>query len=314
MTTVVQYTRIGGPEVLEVLEVPTPSLPADGALVRVRAAGLNPIDWKLRKGIRGPAELPEPRVPGSDGAGEIIAVGDELEGWNVGDLVILRQVPGTYATEVVAKAENLVREPDNVSFEQGAAVGIPVATAYQSLKSLGLGEGQTLLIHGASGAVGQAAIQFARIWGAKVIGTASEANHPRLRELGAIPVAYGDGLLERLRGVAPGGVDRVLDAAGSDDALRASLALVSDPQHVATIVAGARAAELGIQAYSGGSPYPLTPEQLQYRYDAIPVVAALLAEGRFQVEIGKVFPLVRAAEAQAESEAGGVRGKIILIP
>lgn len=314
MTTQVQYSRLGGPEVLEVVDVPTPTAPSNGVLVRVRAAGVNPIDWKLRRGIRASEALDKPRVPGFDGAGDIVEVGADVRHWQVGDAVILHDLPGTYATEVIATAGNLVRKPESVSYAEGAALGIPVGTAYQSLKSLGVGEDTVLLIHGASGSVGQAAIQLAKLWGATVIGTASAANQARLRELGAIPVTYGEGLLERIRAVAPGGVDRVLDAAGTDEALTVSLQLVRDPQHVATIVAGAKADDLGIQAYGGGSRKPMTEEQLRYRREAVGYVARLMDQGEFQVEVARTYPLAEAAEAQRESESGHVRGKIVLIP
>jgi enoyl reductase len=173
----------------------------------------------------------------------------------------------------------------------------------------------TVLVHAASGAVGQAAVQFARDLGARVIGTASPANHDRLRQLGAIPIAYGDGLTERVRAVAPDGVDRVLDAAGTDEAIEASLELVNDPQHIGTIVRGADAPGWGIRAWSGGSKVPLTDEQQAWRAEGIRVAAERAAAGEFDVEIGRTLPLEQAADAHRMIEDGTApRGKIVLLP
>ncbi|MDQ1102839.1 NADP-dependent oxidoreductase [Nocardioides zeae] len=314
MARVVQYAETGPAEVLEVVEVPDP-VPGPGeVLVEVRAAGVNPIEWKLRSGLRPSPPIIEPRRLGADGAGVVAAVGENVDDWAVGDEVIVSGATGTYGTHVVVPRQNLVAKPAALDFEQAAALGIPVATAHQALASLDVRRGHTLVVHGGSGGVGQAAIQLGRHLGARVIATASPANHDRLRELGAEPVAYGDGLLERIQELAPEGVDRVLDAAGTDEALAASLALVDDPQHVGTIVVGPKAPELGIQAWSGGAPWPLTPEQLRLREDAIPVVADLFVRGVFEVEVSRRFALDDVVAAAKESEAGHTRGKIVLLP
>jgi NADPH:quinone reductase-like Zn-dependent oxidoreductase len=314
MASIVQYTRFGGPEVLELAELPTPTAAPGHLVVEVRAAGVNPIDWKLRKGLRASDPITTPRRVGSDAAGVVTEVGPDAGAWNVGDEVIVRGAHGTYATHVVVTPEQLVAKPASLGWEEAAAVGVPVGTAYQVLKSLGVREGTTLLIHGGSGAVGQAAVQFAKHWGATVLATASSPNHARLEELGAIPIAYGPGLTERIREAAPQGVDLVLDAAGTDEALESSFELVADRSRIGTIVVGARAAELGIRAWSGGNPVPLTAEEQQLRSDAIPEVAKLVENGEFQIEIGRTFPLSEAADAHRASEFGHIRGKIVLIP
>jgi NADPH:quinone reductase-like Zn-dependent oxidoreductase len=314
MAKVLQYSEVGNFDSLQLVEIPTPSAPDNGVVVQVQAAGINPIDWKLVLGIRPLPPSTTPRRVGSDGAGVIVEVGRAVSGWGVGDEVIVRRTTGTIATHVVVNAENLDRKPANLTTDEAAAVGVPVGTAYQALKSLGVTDGTTLLIHAGSGAVGQAAVQFAKAWGATVIATASEANQDRLRELGAIPVVYGPGLLERIRAVAPNGIDRVLDVAGTDEALDVSFALVDDRSHIGTVVAGARAGELGIQAWAGGNPAPITEEQEALRHEAIGAAAALHAEGRFEIEIGGRFPLDQAVEALRASHSGSVRGKIIVVP
>ncbi|MGN6205695.1 NADP-dependent oxidoreductase [Humibacter sp.] len=314
MQTVVQYTRFGGPEVLEVAEYPDPT-PGEGkVLIDVRAVGVNPIDWKLRQGIRPSDPIEKPRRLGNDVSGVITKLGEGVDGWSVGDEVVVRGAYGAYASELVASVGKLVRKPANVSFEDAAALGIPAGTAYQALASLGVGDGDVLLIHGASGAVGQAAIQFAKQRGATVVGTASARNLDRIRELGAIALEYGDGLEERVREAVPRGVDYVLDMAGTDEALKTSFDLVSDRSHIGTIVVGAKAAELGIKAWSGGSPVPLTEEEEALRAEGLEAALAGLADGTFQVEIGARYPLRDAAEAHRAGQAGEVRGKIILDP
>ncbi len=314
MARVVQYEKVGGPEVLELVEVPTPA-PADGeVLVEVKATGINPIDLKQRSGGRRLPTTAGPWRIGSDAAGRVAATGPGVSGWAVGDEVIVRGARGAYATHVVASAGRLVRKPASITWEQAAAIGVPVSTAYQVLKSLGVGPGTTLLLHAGSGAVGNAAIQFATAWGATVIATGSEANQERMRALGAIPTTYGPGLVERVRALAPGGVDVVLDVAGTDEALDASFELVPDRSRIGTIVVGARAAELGIRAWSGGSPVPLTSEEQALRTEAYGVVAGLLERGEFRVDVSRVYPLDDVVAAHRDIESGAVSGKVVLVP
>ena len=308
----VVINRYGGPEVLEVVPVEPPSTPPDGVLIEVRAAGVNPFDTKIRSGARAPGPLAAPLRLGADAAG--VVVGSSIPGFAVGDAVIARGLTGAYATHVTATPDLLVHKPVGVTFEQGAGIGVPAGTAYQVLRSLRLTAGETLLVHGGSGGVGQAAIQFARRWGASVVATASRPNHERLTRLGAVPVAYGDGLLDRIRALAPAGVDVVLDAAGTEEALEASVALVADRSRIATIVVSARAAELGIRAHSGFRPGFMHPWERELRAEALGVTAELLGRGRFEIEVGAVYPLDRVADAHRHSESGHVRGKIVLVP
>ncbi|WP_349428011.1 NADP-dependent oxidoreductase [Microbacterium sp. LWS13-1.2] len=313
MTTAIAYTEFGGPEVLHEIPVPDRAPGAGEVAIRVTAAGVNPIDAKLRSGARPSGEITEPRRVGGDGAGVVIAVGDEVDGFRAGDPVVFAGASGAYATEVVVAADRVFARPPQVSAAEGAALGIPVGTAYQALRSLGVGSGDTLLVHGGSGAVGQAVIQFAVLWGATVIATSSERRFDRVSALGAIPVSYGDGLADRVREVAPHGVTAAIDAAGTDEALQTSVELVPDRQRIVTLVRGRDAGGLGIRAFSGGSPLPLTAQQQAWRTEAVPVAVTLMAAGRFSVELGPSFALVDAADAHRAIEAG-VDGKITLVP
>lgn len=314
MAQFIRYGEHGGPEVLTAVEGPVPEPPADGVVVEVRAAGVNPVDSKIRSGRRGTRDFSRPQGLGADAAGVVVAVGEQVDAVRPGDEVIVHGASGAYATHLVATPAHLVPKPAGVGFEQGAALGIPAGTAYQVLRSLGLRGGETLLLHAGSGGVGQAAIQFARDWGAHVVATASPANHARLRELGAVPVAYGPGLVDRLRAAAPQGYDVALDAAGTDEAIEACLELVADRDRIATIVRMADAAELGIRTWSSAMPETMGPEEVRLRAEGVAEAARLAADGRFQVEVSSRYPLAEAADAQRESEAGHVRGKIVLIP
>jgi enoyl reductase len=314
MPRAVRIQRFGGPEVLEVVEIALPA-PAPGELVfEVRAAGVNPVDSKIRSGKRSETPLAAPIGLGSDAAGVVSALGTDVRGFAVGDEVIGHGLRGAYATHVAGAAGLFTPKPAAVTFEQGAAMGVPVGTAYQLLRSLSLQAGETILIHAGSGGVGQAAIQFARLWGATVVATASPANHARLVELGAIPVAYGDGLLERLRAAAPQGVDVVLDAAGTQEAIDASLALVGDPSRIGEIVNVEWAERYGVRAYSGSRPGFLGAAEIALRAESIPLTAELVADGKFELEIAESYPLDRVADAHRHSDSGHVRGKIVLIP
>lgn len=313
MTDAIVYTELGGPEVLTLTQVAVAAPAAGEVAVRVEAAGVNPIDAKLRAGTRPSAPIDEPRRVGSDGAGVITATGDDVEGFRVGDEVVIFGASGIYAGEVVVPVHSVQPRPTSVSAVEGAALGIPVSTAYQALRSLDVAAGDTLLVHAGSGSVGQAAIQFAVLWGATVVATSSPARFDRIRELGAIPVAYGDGLAERVRAAAPGGITVALDAVGTDEAISTSLELVSDHHRIATLVRGKDAAGFGIRAFSGGSPSPLSAQQLAWRAEAIPVTIALMSAGAFSVEIGPSFPLAEAADAHRALESGA-DGKVTLLP
>lgn len=314
MAQAIVYTEIGPPSVLRLEEVPEPEAGPGQLVVAVQAAGVNPIDAKLRGGVRPSPPITEPRRVGSDGAGVVSATGEGVTGFSVGDRVAIGWGAGAYATAVAVDAAHAALLPDEVTAEEGAGVAIPAGTAYQSLKSLGVTAGDTLLIHGGSGAVGQAAIQFAVSWGATVIATASPARHEQLRTLGAIPVAYGDGLLERVRQAAPEGITVAFDCAGTDEAIETSLALVADRERIATIVRGSDAAGFGIRAFSGGTSVPLTDQENRWRIEALAATVALIARGDFAIDLGPQLPLAEAVKAHELIETGKAGGKIVLVP
>lgn len=309
----VVYTELGGPEVLHLIEEADPVAGPGQVVVQITAAGVNPVDAKQRSGGRVLPPIVEPRHVGFDGAGVVLELGPGVTALKPDDRVAIVDTRGTYAERLVVEEHNAVPIPREVSDEVAAAIGIPASTAYQALRSLDVRAGDTLLVHAGSGAVGQAAVQFAVDRGATVIATSSAAHHDRLRQLSAIPVEYGPGLVDRVRAVAPHGVTAILDAAGTDEAIEASLELLEDRARIGTIVRGADAPGWGIQAWSGGSPFPLTAQEQQWRAEAIPLTLKMIAEGRLSVEIGERLPLSEAVQAHRDL-AAGQSGKIILLP
>ena len=298
----IQYSRFGGPEVLELVELADPH-PATGQIrVAVRAAGVNPIDWKLRRGMRD-GELPQ--TTGSEVAGVVDELGDGVTDVAVGDKVFGFAAGGGGAAELALSAEYAPIPP---SLDFAGAAGLPVAveTAVRTLDLLGVGAGSTVVINGAAGAVGSAAVQIAIARGARVIGTASPGNHEYLRSLGAEPTTYGDGLVERVRALAPDGVDAALDTAGGG-ALPALVELAGGPEHVVTIADYAGAEVTGVR-FSGGAD-PATVRALH----ALKDIGELIEAGRFTLRVAQTFPLDQIADAHRLSESGHARGKLVLL-
>ncbi|MER7865265.1 NADP-dependent oxidoreductase [Amycolatopsis japonica] len=298
------FTEYGDSGVLRVLERELPEPGPGQVRVAVRAASVNPIDWKIRSGQMAevfPTEFPA--IPGGDIAGVVDAVGEGVSEFATGDEV-LGSGAGGYAEYVLAKPASLVRKPESLSWELAAALPAVVNTAYRALNLLDLQEGETLLIDGAAGGVGTVAVQLAVARGLTVVGTASEGNHEYLRSLGAVPVQYGEGLSERVRDVAPQGVDASFDASGRGS-LGTLVELTGGPKRVITIAAP-DAADHGVR-FTSGTPAEQVPGSLAEG-------AALAAEGKLDLPIARVYPLAEAAAAQDESEAGHVRGKLVLVP
>jgi NADPH:quinone reductase-like Zn-dependent oxidoreductase len=245
--------------------------------------------------------VPWPRIPGNEFAGVVDQVGDGVTGVVAGDEVLGFGALFSYAEYTVVPGANVAAKPAGVPWEVAGGLTAGVQTAELALDGLGIGEGDTLLVHAAAGSVGTAAVQIARTRGATVIGTAREANHDYLRDLGAIPVVYGEGLADRVRALAPGGVDAALDGAGGH-ALEVSIELVQDRRRIVTLVEHAKAAELGVQVVQGER----SAERLG-RY------AALYAEGRFRFPVRRAYRLEEAADAHREIETGHGQGKIVIL-
>lgn len=295
----VQFFEYGGSDVLRNVDVEEPHAGAGQIRVAVKAAGVNPVDWKLRSGVLAqmmPIELPS--IPGSDVAGVVDEVGEGVTDVALGDEVFGFAVSGGAAQHAVL--EQYAAKPDGASWAQAAGWPLAVETAVRSLKLLGVTSGQTLLINGAAGGVGSAAVQFAQIRGARVIGTASENNHEYLRALGAEPTTYGDGLVDRVRELAPDGVDLALDAAGAG-VLPELIEITGSPDNVVTI-ADFSAAEHGVRFSPG-------PEGRAW--EALGQAAELYETGQLTLPV-ETFALEQASQAHRVSEAGHVRGKIVL--
>ena len=298
----------GGPEVLSVTEIdpPTPG-PGQGA-VTVRAAGVNPIDWKLYSGAYGTDPAGLPMRLGFEVAGTLSAIGDGVSGWQVGDEVMAR-VQGGYADAVLADATALIPKPAALDFDQASGLLLAGATAVHCLVATAVGPGDTVLIHGAAGGVGHLAVQAAVARGARVIGTAGEHNHEMIRRLGGDPVSYGAGLADRVRALAPGGVTVAVDTVGTAEALDVSEELVADRARIATIANFARGTADGILVLGNG---PGGDPGDDIRRAAGDELAALAADGRLTVVVGRAFPLREAAEAHRAGMTGHGAGKIAL--
>ncbi|MGV9674314.1 NADP-dependent oxidoreductase [Nocardia sp. NPDC003482] len=293
----IRFERFGGPEVLELVEAPVPDPTGEQVRVAVRAAGVNPADWKRREGLFGPLEFPA--GAGLEIAGVVDAVGPDAR-WRVGDEVIGWAVSGGYAEYTLAT--QLAAKPAALSFPDAVAIPVAANTASGALDALKLTSGETLLVNGASGAVGAIAVQLARSAGARVLGTASAANQDVLRELGATPTTYGDGVADRVRALAPDGVDAILDCAGHGF-LDAAIELRGGTDRIVTI-ADTAASDKGVAFFSRGGKADLA---------AVDRVARLVADGEYRLPgAPRVFPLAEAAAAQEERRTGHGLGKIVL--
>lgn len=299
--------QYGGPDVLKyVTDAPEPKVGPDTVLVRVRAAGVNPVDWKIREGyLDGLFETDFPLIPGWDVAGVVERAGPAVSEFSPGDEVVgyVREDHigrGTYAEYVAAPLRTLGRKPPRLSWAEAAALPLAGLTAYQAInKALAVSPDDIVLVHAASGGVGSFAVQIARAKGARVIGTASARNHDYLRELGAEPVEYGDGLAERVRRLAPGGVTAALDLVGGE-ALEITPDLLAPKGRWASIV--------DPTVRDRGGRYVFV------RPDAndLSTLASLADDGRVDVAVARTFPLEEAAEAHRMIEQGHTQGKIVL--
>jgi enoyl reductase len=297
----VVFEEYGPAEVLHVLEVPTPAPEKGQVVVRVRAAGVQPVDSLFRSGTMR-AVLPAvfPQRLGNELAGVVEAVGDGSP-WSVGDEVVGWAERACYAEHVLADAASLVAKPRTMPWDQAGALSASGQTAASVLTALGVRPGDVLLVHAAAGGVGSMAVQLARAVGARVIGTAAPAGHDYLRSLGATPVAYGTGLLEAVRKAAPDGVTAVLDGVGTREALEVSLTVVADRDRVGTLVSSAAATELGVTR--------LRPRRSVEQLGAL---LRLYESGALRVTIAGSYPIADAALAHRRLDEGHVHGKLVL--
>ncbi|MDQ6656831.1 MAG: NADP-dependent oxidoreductase [Actinomycetota bacterium] len=295
----VRFSRFGGPEVLEIVDLPEPHPGRGEVRIAVRAAGVNPSDWKKRSGLMD-AELPQ--TMGHEAAGVVDELGEGVSGMALGDRVFgVSADPGAQAELAVLAFYAPI--PQSLAFPGAAALPAAVETATRALDQLGVKGGSTVLINGASGSVGSAAVQLAVVRGARVIGTGSSANHGYLSALGAEPVAYGEGMVRRVRALAPDGVDTALDIAGSG-VLPDLIELTGDPRQVVTVADFAGAQEHGVRFSSGDAGRAV---------HALAGIGELIESGRFSLPVARTFPLAEVAQAHRVGEEGHLRGTLVLL-
>ncbi|WP_462203482.1 NADP-dependent oxidoreductase [Frankia sp. CcWB3] len=293
----------GPPNVLQLVELPQPE-PGPGEIrVRVRAAGVQPVDLATREGWIPPGvELSRPQILGNEFAGTVDLTGPDVTGITTGDEVLGFRSLGCYAEYLVVPTDQVVPRPAALPAQIASGLSGAGQTAHTAVEELKIGSGDTFLIHAAAGAVGTIAVQLATLAGATVIGTASPANHDYLRSLGATPVAYGDGLVDRVRALAPNGVTASLDAAGADG-LRAAIELVPDRHRIGTIVAFDLYQELGVR-WLGSKRSAARLSEL----------VGLYTRGQLKIGLRQAYPLERAADAHRDVGTGHGRGKVVLTP
>lgn len=314
MSQVVVAAGYGGPEQLEVREVVVPQPNPGQVTIEVRAAGINPIDHKLYSGAMGSDASRLPLPQGLEVAGVVIAVGADAEGPSgpiaVGDEVVAYPVSGGYAESLNVPASSVFTKPPGLSWPQAAGMSLTGVTAFHLVEATGVRAGDIVLVHGVAGGVGLAAAQLARGRGATVVGTAAEHRHETLRGYGVVPLTYGEGLADRVRAAAPGGVTVALDTIGTDEAVDVSLELVADRDRIASVAAFARAGDGFLLLGNGPGADPGT----ELRSAARLVIADLAGKGELDVVVARTFPLVEVAEAHRLVAGGHAGGKVVLEP
>ncbi|MEO7147949.1 MAG: NADP-dependent oxidoreductase [Terrimesophilobacter sp.] len=301
MSRAVSYSEYGGPEVLTVVEVPTPHAGPGEVRVAVRAAGLNPFDSKVRRGgYLSTHTLPS--LQGAEFAGVIDEIGDDVTGLAVGDEVLGWIGRGAQAEHTVVPATRLARKPVDLDWAVAGGIGLVANTAKRASDSLDLTASDTVLVTAAAGGVGIMSAQFARRAGAKVIGTASTGNHEFLRLLGVIPVRYGDGEVERLRAAAPDGFTAALDHIGGS-AIQTALELGIPPQRINTTVDSDTVEQLGIGHVGGGKK----------NAQELAEFARLAADGELVVPIRSSYHLDNVVDAYRDLDTGHGLGKVVLL-
>lgn len=306
MPRAVRFDHYGDVDVLQVVDVERPKPGPGQVLVGVKAAGINPGEASIREGLlaeRWPATFPSGE--GSDLAGVVEELGDGVKGFAVGDEVIgFTDERASQAELAVVEAANLTSRPAGVPWEVAGALYVAGATAWATVRAVGAGAGDTVVVSGAAGGVGSIAVQLARLAGATVIGLASEANHEWLRGHGVIPLAYGVGVAERIRTAADGPVDAFIDTFGGGY-VELAIELGVKPERIDTIIDWEAAARYG--AKTDGNA-------VGGKAEVLAELARLIDEGRLEVPIARAYPLEQVRDAYRELERRHTHGKIVLVP
>lgn len=323
MSRTVRPTGYGAPDVLAIVETPIPRPGHGQVVVQVKAAGVNPVDWKLYSGVfhdvddehKDSAGIDEESLPqiGLECAGVVTAVSDDVDASTakIGDDVIVYPVNAAYADYVVVPTTSLIPKPESLAWAEAGALMLSGTTAAHALHAAEVHDGDTVLIHNGTGGVGLVAIQLAAGRGASVIATTAEANFDLLLSLGATPVTYGPGLLDRVRAAAPDGVTAALDFIGTEEALDTSLAVVADRKRIVSITGGPRCAEEGIKTLGYGPGEDMGTEVREAaRWDLV----AAAGSDDLRVVVDTTYPLDEAAKAHSAGIAGHAPGKLVLIP
>lgn len=300
----------GGIDQLEIIDENVDAPGPGEVRIAVRAAALNPADLKTLAGEFGRRAEP-PLRPGMELSGVVAEVGEGVENVAPGDEVIAFRVRGAFASEVVVPAGSVFAKPSALGWEQAAGLLLTGVTAWHLLEATGTHEGDRVLAHGVSGAVGVAVAQLARERGAEVLGTASPRNHALVERFGVTPVAWGDGLADRVRAVWPDGPTVALDMVGTDEALDVSVELVADRDRIATIAGFARGAGLGIRLLGGG---PGADPGSELRDAARAKLVEIAARGGLEVVVAAGFSFGNAREAFELVGSGHPGGKVVLLP
>jgi NADPH:quinone reductase-like Zn-dependent oxidoreductase len=296
-----KFTEYGGPEVIRLGEAPEPHAGPGQIRIVVRAASVNPMDWKLRSGMLAQGKpLEDTTYLGFDAAGVVDEVGEGVTGVSVGDDVFGL---GKNTNAEYAVLNSWAHKPASVDWAVAAAAGTVAETAERVLRLLDVKEGDTIFIDGGAGGVGSATTQIAKTRGATVIASASEANQDYLREIGAIPVVYGEGMVDRVRALDIDKIDAVLDAVGKTR-IEDLISLTPEPSQVVSIANWAAAAAGARVSGGAGESQPM---------EALAEAAELLEHSKLVIKI-QTFPFERAAEAHQISQDGHIRGKLVLIP
>ncbi|WP_405062494.1 NADP-dependent oxidoreductase [Kribbella sp. NBC_01505] len=295
------FFQPGGPEVLRLIDVPEPSAGPGEVRVRVKAAGVQPFDVAVVAGqIHRQQDPAIPTVPGNEFAGVVDQLGAGVTEFAIGAEVLGYGTLNSYQELLTVPVTQVAAKPANMPWEVAGGFSAGAQTAHIALEEIGIGPGDTILVHGAAGAVGTFAVQLSRLRGATVIGTARAAQHDYVRELGAVPLDYTDDFVDRVRALAPQGVDAAVDGVGGP-ALDATLELVKDRSRILTLTDHGKAAGLGIR---------VTP--LARSAARLTELANQYAEGHLRLPIMATYPLANAADALRAYQAGGVHGKIVI--